>query len=450
MPVRILDVFVSKAYVPGVRSRITIAVAAAGIAAFALLYAPQPVLPQLAAQFDTSPGGASLAVSTATGALAVMVLPLATLSQFVDRRWVIVVSLLVAVAAGAALPLASTFPAFLGLRVVQGAAIAGLPATAMAYLADRLGGTGLGAAIGAMVAGNSMGGMAGRLTAGFSTDEMGWRAGIGCVTAFAALAAAVTVITLPAGPRPVRGPAFAGIHAALRTPILLAQYAIAALAMGSFVALYNAIGFRLTLRPLSVPQGPASLIFLAYLVGGICSATAGRLADRAGRVPVLLGGLLFAALGALGTLPDSVLAVALGLGVFTGGFFAAHSVASGWVSAAAPPTARGQAAGLYQCAFYVGGSIGGTAGTAVFAHAGWTALVAVVLCWLALAAAAAVAARAGAAALDQSWSAGGRHPRRRPGVERCGGPRQPQQAERPELDRDRDGHDGLLGNASRR
>ncbi|HET6291489.1 MAG TPA: MFS transporter, partial [Amycolatopsis sp.] len=54
----------------------TIAVAAAGISSFALLYAPQPVLPQLAERYHLDPGGASLAVSVATGALAIAVLPI--------------------------------------------------------------------------------------------------------------------------------------------------------------------------------------------------------------------------------------------------------------------------------------------------------------------------------------------------------------------------------------
>jgi len=371
-----------------VRTRITIGVTAAGLAAFALLYAPQPVLPQLAAQFRLSPGDASMAVSVATAALAVMVVPLAVLSEVAGRRPVMIGSLVIAVLAGLALPFAPTFPGLLALRIVQGAAIAGLPATAMAYLAERLGTVGLGAAIGAMVAGNSMGGMTGRLAAGIGADAFGWRTGLGLVTALSALCAVIMIVTLPGGGKPERGPVIGGIRAALREPRLLALYAVAALAMGSFVALYNAVGFRLAAPPLSVAPGLASLIFLSYAIGGTCSAVAGRIADRVGRVPIQVGGLLLAVLGALLTLPDSVLTVALGIAIFTGGFFAAHSVASGWVSATAPAKARGQASGLYLCAYYLGSSIGGTAGTAVYGAMGWTTLIAVIACWLAMAGAA--------------------------------------------------------------
>ncbi|HEY3469049.1 MAG TPA: hypothetical protein VGL47_28220, partial [Amycolatopsis sp.] len=59
-----LDVLVRPAYFRTVTStrRVKAAVAAAGISSFALLYAPQPVLPQLAAQYHLDPGGAALAV----------------------------------------------------------------------------------------------------------------------------------------------------------------------------------------------------------------------------------------------------------------------------------------------------------------------------------------------------------------------------------------------------
>jgi len=85
----VLDVLIAKAYFQVVLlnsprvdpRRVTVAVAAAGISSFALLYAPQPVLPQLAAEFHLDPGGASLAVSVATGALALAVLPIAVSSN---------------------------------------------------------------------------------------------------------------------------------------------------------------------------------------------------------------------------------------------------------------------------------------------------------------------------------------------------------------------------------
>lgn len=147
--------------------RVTVAVAAAGISSFALLYAPQPVLPQLAADFGLDPGGASLAVSVATGALALAVVPIAALSELVGRRPVILASLIASVLLGALLPFAPSYELLLVIRALQGVAIAGFPGVAAAYLAEQLGRTGVAAAVGAMIAGNTVGGMTGRLAAGF-------------------------------------------------------------------------------------------------------------------------------------------------------------------------------------------------------------------------------------------------------------------------------------------
>ncbi|QFZ21297.1 MFS transporter [Saccharothrix syringae] len=380
-------------------SRLAAATTATGLATFALLYAPQPVLPLLAAEFGLTPGSASLAVSAATGSLAVAVIPVAVLAERVGRRRVIVWSVFASAVLGLLLPLAPTYPAFLALRVLQGVATAGVPAVAMAYLADEA--AAVGAAIGALIAGNSAGGMVGRLLAGVASDWLDWRAGLALVGAFGLGCAAVAAL-LPRGKPVVRRPG--GLRVALSDPVLLCQYAVAVLGVAAFVSLFNVVAFRLT-GPLGVSAGAASLVFLAYAAGGACSAVAGRLADRHGRAPVALTALGVTALGALTTLPDELVLVAVGLALFTGGFFAAHSVAGGWVGARA--RVKGPASGMYLFAFYVGSSAGGTAGSAAYGSWGWPGLVAVVTSWLALAALAVVVARR----LEVTRRTGGGSPR---------------------------------------
>ena len=55
----------------------------------------------------------------------------------------------------------------MALRAVQGAALAGLPASATAYLAEEVRPKALVTAIGLFVAGNSVGGMSGRVVTGW-------------------------------------------------------------------------------------------------------------------------------------------------------------------------------------------------------------------------------------------------------------------------------------------
>lgn len=384
--------------------------AAGGLSTFTLLYAPQPVLPQLAAQYHLDPGSASLAVSVATGALAITVLPIAALSEVVGRRPVIIASVTASVVLALLLPLAPSYSVLLVLRALQGIAIAGFPGVAAAYLVERLGRAGVAAAVGAMIAGNSIGGMVGRLSAGFSADALGWRGALVVVAALSLVCSLLTVITLPRSAAPeVEEGAFAtdepkqtplpprttlgerlrsvlvGVGVAVRKPVLLAQYGVAMLAMGAFVSMYNAAGFRLTGEPLDLSPAIASLVFLAYAVGSVSSAAAGRLVARFGRLRSVAAGLAVMAIGVALTLPDSLPLVVVGFIVLTGGFFAAHAVANGWTAAEAPARARGQASGMYTLTYYLGSSVGGTAGSEIYGHAGWLWLVVAAISWLVLA-----------------------------------------------------------------
>ncbi|SDG76147.1 MFS transporter, YNFM family, putative membrane transport protein [Lentzea fradiae] len=357
-------------------NRLTASIAASGFACFALLYTPQPVLPEIARDYGLGPSGASLALSAATLALAAAVVPVAMLSERVGRRPVIVASVLVAALLGIALPFAPTYDVFLVLRVLQGVAAAGVPAASMAYLADELDKRGLGAAMGAMIAGNSLGGMTGRLVTGMTADWLSWRGSVLLAGVFGLVAALVVVFLLP---KAVSGPKRAprGMRAALTDPVLLSLYVVAVLLVGAFISFYNVAGFQLT-----GPVWLETLVFLFYGLGSTSAAFAGRLADRYGRGRVLQMCIGVLALGAVASLAW----VPLGLAVVTAGFFAAHATASGWVGARAPENARGQASGLYLCGFYVGSSIGGTSGSASYEQWGWGGLVLVVLGWFALAA----------------------------------------------------------------
>ncbi|CAM5239337.1 hypothetical protein SALBM311S_00712 [Streptomyces alboniger] len=75
-------------------------------------------------------------MAAATGGLAVFVLPMSALSERFGRRTVMTASLAVAVTVGLLVPFAPSLTALVVLRAVQGAALAGLPASATAYLAE--------------------------------------------------------------------------------------------------------------------------------------------------------------------------------------------------------------------------------------------------------------------------------------------------------------------------
>lgn len=364
---------------PGYR-RMSFALFAAGVATFALLYSTQALLPAVSASFGATAGQASWTVSAATGALALCVLPMSALSERFGRRQMMTASLVVAVTVGLFVPFAPSLGWLIALRAVQGAALAGLPASAMAYLAEEVRPKALVAAIGLFVAGNSIGGMSGRILTGWVAQAWGWRAALGAVGLLAVACAVVFHFMIPRArhftPGSLNPKALAktvGGH--LADPLLRRLYAIGALFMTVFGAVYTVIGYRLVEAPFSLPQGVVGSIFLVYLVGTVSSAAAGRLVGRLGRRGALYLAVSTTAAGLLLSLAGQLAAVLLGLVLITAGFFAGHAVASSSVSRTAT-TGRAQASALYQSAYYLGSSAGGTLGAVAFHAGGWAGTVA--------------------------------------------------------------------------
>ncbi|GLF94249.1 MFS transporter [Streptomyces yaizuensis] len=367
---------------PGFR-RMSLALFAAGVAAFALLYSTQALLPAISSGYGVSASAASWTVSAATGALALFVLPLSALSERYGRRTLMTASLVVAVALGLLVPFAPSLEWLVVLRAVQGAALAGLPASAMAYLAEEVRPTALVGAIGLFVAGNSVGGMSGRIVTGWAAEAWGWRAGLFAVGVLALAGLAAFRLLLPRPRRFTPGTlsprALAStVRGHLADPLLGRLYAIGALFMTVFGAVYTVIGYRLTQEPFGLSPGVVGSVFLVYLVGTASSAAAGRLVGRLGRRGALYLAVTTTAAGLLLSLSDSLTAVLLGLVLITAGFFAGHAVASAAVSRTAT-TGRAQASALYQSAYYLGSSVGGTLGAIAFHAGGWPGTVGLAL-----------------------------------------------------------------------
>ncbi|MFJ8820283.1 MFS transporter [Streptomyces sp. NPDC102467] len=364
---------------PGYR-RMSFALFLAGVATFALLYSTQALLPLVSAGFGASASAASWTVSGATGALALCVLPLSALSERFGRRTVMTASLTVAVTVGLLVPFAPNLGVLIALRVLQGAALAGLPASAMAYLAEEVRPKALVTAIGLFVAGNSIGGMSGRVIGGWIAQEWGWRAAVGTVGVIAVACAVAFRMLLPAPrhftPGSLRPRALArtvGSH--LANPLLRRLYVIGALFMLVFGAVYTVIGYRLTAAPFSLPQGVVGSIFLVYLVGTVSSAAAGKLVARLGRRGTLYLAAGTTTAGLLLALVPQLPLILLGLVLITAGFFAGHATASSSVSHTATH-GRAQASALYQSAYYIGSSVGSAVGAVAFHAGGWAGTVA--------------------------------------------------------------------------
>lgn len=363
----------------GAFRRISIALFLAGYATFSLIYCVQPLLPELAGHFAVGPAESSLALSLTTGFLALAILLAGAVSEAVGRKQLMLVSICVASVLNLIAPFLSDWHAFLVVRALEGLVLGGVPAVAMAYLAEEIDPKGLGMAMGIYISGTAIGGLSGRVVIGFLTDLFGWHIALGAMGALGLAAALGFAVLLPASRNFRRRPGFqVGYHLRawgghLKHAGLPFVFLIGAFAMGCFVTVFNYVGFRLSDAPYSLSQSQIGLIFVVYLCGSVTSSIAGALSDKIGRGPVLVAGLILAALGVGLTVFDSLPVIIGGIVILTSGFFVAHSIASGWVGRLAE-TAKGHASSLYLLAYYLGSSIMGSAGGWFWDHAGWDAV----------------------------------------------------------------------------
>lgn len=368
---------------PGYR-RMLAALVCAGLATFAQIYSPQGILQLVASDLGIGAEQAALTVSAATGGLALAVVPWTVVGDRIGRRRAMVIAVVAATVLAIASAWAPSFELILVLRFLEGMALGGVPALAVAYLSDEVDEQARTLAAGWYVAGTTLGGLSGRLLAAPVADLAGWRTGVMSVALLAAAAATGFILLAPRERRfvPTTGRSALRITTdrlarTLRDPGQLALLATAFLLMGGFVSVYNYLSFHLAAPPYLVPTALIGLVFLAYLGGTVSSPLAGRLAAAHGRLPTMLGGMAVMGGGLLLTLVAPLPLVLLGLVLMTGGFFAAHAVASGWASSRAEG-ARSQATGLYNLAYYLGSSVLGWGTGLVYEAAGWAGTVAVV------------------------------------------------------------------------
>lgn len=370
--------------------RISVGLFLAGFATFSLIYCVQPLLPALASDFAVSPAASSLALSLTTGLLAIAILCAGAGSEMLSRRGLMFGSMAAAAVLNIVAAAAPSWTVLLAIRALEGFVLGGVPAVAMAYLAEEIEPRGLGFSMGLYVAGTAFGGMFGRVGIGALMELASWRHALGILGAIDLAAAVGFLLLLPPSrnftPRRRFDAAYhlSAWRAHLRHPGLPFLFMVGCFCMGAFVTVYNYASFRLSAPPYSLTPTELSLIFVVYMLGMAASSAAGAMADRFGRDRVLAIGILVAGGGVLLTLLSSLTGIIGGIAVLTIGFFAAHSVASGWIGRMAAQ-AKGHASSLYLLAYYVGSSVMGSVGGWFWTSGGWPAVAGFALALLAVA-----------------------------------------------------------------
>ncbi|ERK17548.1 MAG: MFS transporter [Pantoea sp.] len=366
--------------------RVTLALFSAGLATFALLYCVQPILPVLSQQFGVSPAASSISLSLSTGLMALGLLVTGPLSDAIGRKSVMVTALMLAALCTVISAMMTSWHGILLMRALIGLSLSGVAAVGMTYLSEEIHPRVIAFSMGLYISGNSIGGMSGRLLTGVLTDLFSWRIAIGVIGCFSLASALMFWKILPAS-RHFR-PASLRPHNLLinfrlhwRDKGLPLLFAEGFLLMGAFVTLFNYIGYRLLSAPWFLSQAVVGLLSVVYLTGSWSSPKAGAMTSRFGRGPVMITATAIMLCGLLLTAFNTLWIILPGMMLFTAGFFAAHSVASGWIGPRAR-RAKGQASSLYLFSYYVGSSVAGTLGGVFWHSFGWggvTAFISVLL-----------------------------------------------------------------------
>lgn len=346
--------------------RARVALFIAGLVPFISIYTTQPTLPLFAEEFNVSAPIASLSLSMTTGMLAITLLAAGTISDYIGMKKIMVLSMILTSILGILSTLSPNFYTLLLFRTLLGVFVAGVPSIAMAFIGRTFNPLHTSMIMGFYIAGSSIGGMSGRILTGVLTDFFNWRIAIGLIGILTLLLSLIFMYSLPnSQPHKTMKLSWSTIWGAYNMHLtnrkLLPLFIIGFLLMGSFVSIYNYIGFLLTHPPYHLSQTFIGFIFIVYLCGTFSSIYMGKKASVHGETFILKLSFVITIGGTLLTLFPSVIFKIVGLSIFTFGFFASHSIVSALVTERASVN-KAQASSLYLLFYYLGSSFVGSIG----------------------------------------------------------------------------------------
>jgi len=353
------------------------------------LFATQAILPSLTRHYNVSPAEMGFAVNASTLGMAVASLVVGFLSPHIERRFGILVSLILLAVPTALLASAPDLTTFTMLRIAQGLCMASAFALTLAYLGEQCSSMDAGGAFAAYITGNVASNLIGRLMAAAVVDTLGLASNF-YFFALLNLAGAVLVYFTIARVRPMHSmPATQSPLAASvghwRNPALRAAFAIGFCILFAFIGTFTFVNFVLVREPLSLGRMDLGFVYFVFAPSVVTTLFAGRIVTRFGTRPALWGALAVAATGLPLMLSSQLPQVLAGMVLVGIGTFFVQACATGFVGQAARDN-RGVASGTYLACYFLGGLVGSAVLGQLFDRFGWTACVAGIGAVLAIAA----------------------------------------------------------------
>jgi predicted MFS family arabinose efflux permease len=356
------------------RALITIIAVATG-AVVANLYYAQPVLHQVARDFHSGSGPASLIITCTQVGYAAGLLLVVPLGDLHPRRTLVVRIFGLAALALVACALAPDLVVFgVASVAVGGASVAGqvmIPFAADLAPAERRG-----RVVARIMTGLLLGILLARTVSGFVAQLAGWRAIYWLSAILMVGFAAVLWRALPTeAPRPAQrywSLVASSLRLLVDEPQLRRRAWHGAWAFAAFSVLWTSIAFLLSAPPFRYSSGVIGLFGLVGAAGILAANLAGKLADsdRAGASTIVAATLLMASFGLLWLGRTSLAVLIIGIIVLDIGT-QGMQITNQAIIYALRPDARSRINSAYMVCYFAGGALGSIAAGTAYAAKGW-------------------------------------------------------------------------------
>ena len=154
--------------------KISICVFLSGFSCFAQLYYFQPLLPDLAQEFDLSASYSSLAISFSTLGMVIGLFTAMFVADSIPRKKLISAALLSSSVFSVICSYSPSFFLLVALSALKGFLLSGATSVSLAYISEEVHPLNKGKITGLYIAGNALGGMGGRVISSYLSTAFSW------------------------------------------------------------------------------------------------------------------------------------------------------------------------------------------------------------------------------------------------------------------------------------
>lgn len=358
--------------------RAVLLLSVAAFASAAALRAADPLLPLIAGEFGTTPGGAAAVITGFAVAYGLLQLVNGPLADRLGKYRMVFLITAISAAGNLVCALAPSLGTLVAARFLTGATVGGIVPIAMAWIGDAVPYERRQLVLARFLVGHMLGVAFATSVSGFLGEHFGWRAMFYLLSVLYAATALLLYLELRGNPQTRAHPidataladAFRRMAGLTRLPwvrvVLATVFVEGALFYGSlaFTALYIHQRFGLGL-------GASGSVAATFAAGGLLFAmAAGRLLPRVGESGLVLGGggLMVAGFLGLALAPAPGWAVPCVV-VLGAGIYMMHNTLQVHATQMAPAT-RGAALAIFACSLFTGQSVGVWLGAQVVDAAG--------------------------------------------------------------------------------